>query len=98
MNRDEYDKKFYANQKISGQGIGNVFVHMPCPFCAEEDFVVYEVLQVEKALAKPIVCKHCQRGAKTVFTRDSSGVSFEIVQTSGEDPPDFLPPMRRVPA
>jgi hypothetical protein len=31
-----------------------------------------------------------------VYTESMGGTSFEIVQTAGEDPPDYLPQMRRV--
>jgi hypothetical protein len=92
---DAFNAKFCANQKITGSGIGNVMVHMPCPFCAEPDFVVYEVLTVQTAMGEGAVCKSCQRGAKAVFTRHASGISFEIVQTVGPDAPSFLPPIRR---
>lgn len=92
---DEYNKKSAANQKIEGQGLGNVFVHMPCPFCAEPDFMTYEVLDVEVRSKEGAVCKHCKRGMKAVFKRSQSGVEFEFVQTEGEDPPSYLPKMRR---
>lgn len=96
MTKEEYVAKFTANQKMTGHGLGNVHVHMPCPFCAEPDFVVYEVLEVQTKMAEGAVCKHCGRGAKAVFTRTPGGVSFEMVQTVGDEQPDYLiPKMRR---
>lgn len=96
MTRSEYEAKFAANQRISGQGVGNVYVHMPCPFCAEPDFMVYELLASQDAMSKGATCKACRRGIKAIFSRSPSGVSFEIVQTCGDTAPDYVPPMRRV--
>lgn len=92
----EYIQRFAENQKIEGMGIGNVHVHMPCPFCAAADFVVYELLDTEEALEKGGECKECGRAARAIVTRHSGGVQFEMVQTKGPDQPEWLvPKMRR---
>ena len=94
---DEYNKRYFENQKIEGYGIYGVGMRVPCPFCAAPDFIVHKVIETEEAFAKGAVCKECGRGAKAIFARDPSGVSFEIVQTSGPDQPEWLTPkMRRV--
>lgn len=93
----EYMALFQRNQKIEGFGIGNVHVHMPCPFCAAADFLVYELLEVEAAMGKGATCKQCGRGAKALYSRFGGGLSFEIVQTVGPDQPEWLTPkMRRL--
>jgi hypothetical protein len=93
----EYAIRFGENQKLSGYGIGNVYQHMPCPFCAAPGFLTFEILEVEKQMAAGATCKECKRGAKALFTRENGGVSFEIVQTDGPDQPGWLvPKMRRV--
>lgn len=93
----EYERRFSLNMEITGYGIGNVYMHMPCPFCAAKDFIVYELLDAEKALAAGARCKECARHAKALIARDASGVQFEIVQTHGDPQPDWLvPKMRRV--
>lgn len=93
----EYLARFSANQKITGHGIGNVYIHMPCPFCAAPEFIVYELLEVEEAMAKGAECRECGRAARAVFTRSPSSVSFEIMQTGGPDQPEWLTPkMRRM--
>lgn len=93
----EFATRFAANEEITGYGIGNVYIHMPCPFCAAKDFIVYEMLTVEEALSKGARCKECKRSARGLFTRTAGGVSFEIVQEHGPDQPDWLvPKMRRL--
>lgn len=93
--REAYDAKAKANTKMSGFGLDTA-MHMPCPFCAAPDFLVYRIVDVETALSAPRVCATCKRGSKAVFTRGAGGVSFEFVQTEGPDGPAYLPPMRRV--
>lgn len=96
MTKEEYERKFVANTKYSGFGMDTT-IHMPCPFCAEPEWRVCKILEVEADNQKEAVCKHCGRGSKVIFNKDSGGFSFEIVQTCGDDAPDYIqPPMRRV--
>lgn len=93
----EYLRRFAVNQRVEGYGIGNIYCHFPCPFCAAADFVIYELLQVEKALESGATCKECGRSAKAIFERHEGSVGFEIVQTGGADQPEWLiPKMRRI--
>lgn len=93
---DEYLKRFHQAEKIDGSGIGNVYVTVPCPFCAAPGWLRFEVLETEQAMQRDIKCKECGRSAKSIVDRRPEGVSFEVVQTGGDDPPSYLPPMRRV--
>lgn len=93
-NHDEYLQRFSLNQRMSSFGL-NTTMHMPCPFCAAPDFLVYRVVEVQEAMGKGAVCKECGRGAKAVFIGHKGGISFEIVQTSGPDQPDWLEPKMR---
>lgn len=95
MNKQEYEAKFHANEKITGYGM-EVTMHMPCPFCAEADFMVFRIVDTEEAHKKGAICKHCGRGAKAIFKHPVGGIEFEFVQTVGDPIPDYLPPMRRV--
>jgi len=96
-NAAEYLRRFNANEKIDGFGIGNVHIHMPCPFCAAPEFMVFEVLQTEQAMMKGATCKECGRGARAQIRKDAAGTSFEILQTAGPDQPEWLTPkMRRI--
>jgi hypothetical protein len=93
----EYLERFAANQKIEGFGLGNVHMHMPCPFCAAPDFLVYELLEVERKLEEGAVCNECGRGMKGLVNHFAGGKSLEFVQTCGPNPPDWLQPnMRRM--
>jgi hypothetical protein len=93
--KEEYERLFAENYHIEGFGIGNVYLHCPCPFCSAPENIVYEMLQVEEAMSKGAICKECDRGWKAVFNRDRGSLSFEIIQTGGSDPPSYLPKMRR---
>lgn len=95
MTKEEYEKKFADNQKFSGRGVETT-IHMPCPFCAEPDFMIYRVIEVNDFLAHEAVCKHCGRGMKGIVEKGESGVNVEFVQTCGDPAPDFLPPIRRL--
>jgi hypothetical protein len=95
MNKQEYEEKLNANQRITGIGFETT-MHMPCPFCAEPDFMIYRVLETEQALDKGAVCKHCGRGMKAILKRSEGGISFELVQTCGDPPPDYVLPLRAI--
>lgn len=93
---EDYNQRFYENQRVSGQGL-ETRTHIPCPFCASEDFLSPRILDTESAMERGATCSVCGRSARAIFTRSPGTVSFEIVQTGGEDQPDWLKPkMRRV--
>lgn len=101
-NLDEYLKRFHRGEIVTGEGIGNVYMHSPCPFCAAPEWMSFEILNVRPVMERGATCKECGRSAKAIFADDfgvvsSGGVSFEIVQTGGDDPaPWLVPKMRRV--
>jgi hypothetical protein len=93
--QQQYTEKFFRNQFISGIGFG-VEMHVPCPFCAEPDWLVHKIVDTREAYSAGAVCKHCDRGCRALFKRDAGGgVSWEFVQTSGRAAPSFVLPMRR---
>jgi hypothetical protein len=96
QSRDEYLKRFAANQKVSGHGLETT-VHAPCAFCAAPDFMVHRIIDIEAAMRQGATCKECGRSAKALFsTLPDGGKQFEIVQIGGDDPPAWLdPPPRR---
>jgi hypothetical protein len=94
--KEAFERRFHENQKIEGFGLDGTTTRMPCPFCAAPDFVVYKILEVTEALAAESVCKECGRGAKALVTKAGSSVSYEVVQTRGDDPPPFVLKLRRV--
>ena len=95
MTKEEYEAKYHANMKFSGTGFETT-CHVPCPFCAEPDFLVHRVIGTEEAYTKGAVCPACGAGFRGIFQHDASGVTMEIVQTCGPDAPDFMPVIRRV--
>jgi hypothetical protein len=93
---EAFNKKFNENTKYSGRYLETT-LHMPCPFCAEPDFLVYKIIDVNEALTAGAVCKHCHRGLKGIFNRSANGLSMQLYQTEGDDPPAFLPAPPRFP-
>lgn len=88
---EELSARFAANQKITGFGL-EVATHMPCGFCGAPDLFIMPITDAQSAMVKGSVCKECGRGTKALFTEHDGGISFEIVQTSGDDPPAWLAP------
>lgn len=82
---EEFNAKFEKNTSYSGRFLDTA-MHMPCPFCAEPDFLVYKIIEVNEALKKGAVCTHCKRGMKALVSEQPGSVSFRIVQTVGDDP------------
>lgn len=93
--QEELEQRFAANQKISGHGLDTT-MHLPCPFCAAPDFIVYKILDSEDALVNGAKCGECGRGAAIEFSVNTpSNKQFELVQTEGDDQPDWLTPKIR---
>lgn len=104
-NKDEYLALFNENTVIEGFGL-DVTMRQPCPFCASPDFlalrptdgILNDAPNIDAQMSADTTCESCGRSAKAIVKRDENGVSFEVVQTGGDDPPEWLtPPMRRVP-
>lgn len=95
MTKDEYEKLYLANHRIEGYGL-DVTQHVPCPFCAAPDWQEWPIASVTEAMEVDTKCGSCGRSARAIVTRSEGGVSVEMVQTGGPDPPDYLvPPPRR---
>lgn len=95
--QEEFLRRYIAGEKVEGKGVGNVYMTVPCPFCAAPDWLTWELLSVKEVMGTGATCKECGRGCKAIFNEDSGGVAFEIVQTGGNDPPEWMnPKMRRL--
>lgn len=94
---EDYNRKFAAGQRFFGFGL-ETGVGTPCPACAEPDFMVCRVVDMEATLRAGAVCRACGRGFRTVFPEGlpPGVVRFEVVQTVGPDVPSYMPPIRRV--
>lgn len=96
---DEYNKRFNEGTLSSVAGVGaGVTVTMPCPFCAAPNWLKASILDVEGAMTKGATCSECARSGRAIMSHDATGnsIGFEFVQTGGDDPPSYLPPMRRL--
>lgn len=91
---DEFLERFHTNAKVTGYGIDNMDVHIPCPFCAAPDFMCYKTFQTESTMMKGATCSQCGRSAKAIFAANPE-VGFEIIQTGGDDQPTWLEPKIR---
>lgn len=94
---DELNARIQANMRIEGYGLETRTV-LTCPFCGAPDWMVYPItagLNDYADLAVPHTCKACQRSAKLVTKRLDGGVSQELVQTGGPEPPAFFKPKPR---
>ncbi len=96
MTVEEYHKRFMESQRVEGYG-PEMKIHVPCPFCAAPDIMIHTLMETHEAYANGGKCQECGRSFRAVYSGGEPGkIAFEIVQTGGDDPPDFLPPMRRV--
>jgi hypothetical protein len=87
---DEYIERFHSNQRITGYGLATK-THYPCPFCAAPDWMVAWILETDTAIEKGATCNECGRSAKAIVKQTKGGVTFEFVQTGGDDRPEWLP-------
>lgn len=92
----EFDARYDENAYIEGEGMESE-AHLPCPFCAAPDFVQFRMLDAEMIAKLERVCRECSRGVVLEIKpiAKGTGVRWEFVQTCGEDPPAYLPVMRR---
>lgn len=91
---EEYLTRWTSSERFSGYGM-NTMIHMPCPFCATGEWLVYRILDSETALAKGATCAACGRSARCLFEREGGNLHFELVQTAGAEAPEWLSPRPR---
>jgi hypothetical protein len=93
----EYEEKFHRAENITGYGVFETTMHMPCPFCAEADWMVFLVIESPERMVEEATCSACGRSGKFLMSGYEGNVSYEFVQTGGSPPPQWLtPPPRRV--
>jgi hypothetical protein len=94
---DEYNIRYAENMRIEGYGVDGVRTHVPCPFCAEPDWLVHGILDVEERYAKGAVCERCHRGVRALIRKEAGTTTLHFVQTEGPDAPVWFPwPMEKV--
>lgn len=96
-NQHEYNVRAQQNTKITGFGAETTTV-LPCPFCAAPDWMKFPVtagLNNYTEQSAPHTCKECGRSGRLIVARSPGEVRSELVQTGGEDPPEWLVPKPR---
>ena len=89
LTHDVFTKKYEKNTRYSGQGL-ELKIHMPCPFCAEPDFVNFKLLEMREKMIRPHECQACGRAMKLRYEGNPSQLLITMIQTKGAPPPDFL--------
>lgn len=92
----EFTERFVANQHISGHGLTGTTMHLPCPFCAAPDFMVFLVVNTEEELQEEHACSECKRSGRNIITISATQKAIEFVQTDGPPPPAYLTPAPRM--
>lgn len=97
-NMDELNARFMQNHSITGFGPA-IAISVPCPLCAAAGWAEHKLLEMQEVLSKEHTCKECGRSFKMIFDEQPHSTSFEIVQTAGDDQPEWFPlKIRRVDA
>ena len=91
----EFERRYLENYEVTDYGI-DAANHFPCPFCAAKDWYVVRI--VDFAQTSPsMTCAECGRSGQLLYSEQNGETRMEIVQTGGEDPPDWCyPPIRRI--
>lgn len=87
----EYEERTRQNIEYFGHGV-NAGAHIPCPFCGAPRFMSYRIIECMAEMQKEHICTECSRGARTIITTSPDGLTtgLEIVQTCGDDPPEWI--------
>lgn len=91
---EEYERLSTANLRYEGHGFDTTMV-IPCPFCAAPDFHRVLIINSHEDLSREATCVHCGRSARMLITAAPGVTSGELVQTGGEDPPEWMQPWPR---
>lgn len=97
-NEQEFQERYLSNNTVENEGTASEVRHLPCIFCGAPDMVLLRALRVQEDLERGGKCDDCGRGIRIVFdgdTRVREGVRYEVFQTEGDDPPDYIVPKPR---
>lgn len=92
-NEQEHFERFEANYRVTGFGRWTK-QHLPCPFCAAADWLIFRVAQAPDVLRDRIAtCQECGRSARCIIEDkppNETGYFIEFVQTGGPDQADWV--------
>jgi hypothetical protein len=89
----EFQDRYMQNNTVENEGTASEIRHMPCMFCGAPDVILLHALRVQEDLERGGTCPDCGRGIRVVFsadTRTTDGVNYEVFQTVGDEPPDYI--------
>lgn len=88
--KEEYETRVAQNVGVTGFGEATTSI-FPCPFCGAAEFLRVPLLDTYSALEKGAACSECGRSARWVVQRSGGSTAVEMVQTAGDDPPEWVP-------
>jgi hypothetical protein len=93
----EFQERYLKNQKVDNEGLATQVTHMPCMFCGAPDVILMHAFRAQEDLERGGVCHDCGRGIRVVFGGDTrrEDIPYEVFQTVGDDPPDYIEPKPR---
>jgi hypothetical protein len=93
---EDYTSRYAGNVRVTGVGTETT-LHYPCYACAAPGLFTQRILDGSNAIVAGATCSECGRRFRGVVTgHPVGGMRVEIVQSSGDDPPAYLPAFRRV--
>jgi hypothetical protein len=93
---EDFEARHAVAYIVTGNGT-NRTRHVPCPFCAAADWMVYNDPEARRTMTREHECQVCGRRARFEIVRLEDGTrTAELVQTGGPDPPAWMVPPRRV--
>ncbi len=95
MSPEDFQARYAIAYLVTGSGPIRT-THLPCPFCAAADWMVYSEAETKSAMTRDHACQACGRSARYEIGLDDDGVTAELVQTAGPDAPGWMIPPRRI--
>jgi hypothetical protein len=96
--REEFIDRYMKNNTVDNAGTATEVRHVPCMFCGAPDMILLHALRMQEDLERGGRCIDCGRGIRVLFsgdTRKHEGVQYEVFQTEGDDPPEYIMPWPR---
>lgn len=87
---EDFRKKQKNNLHMEGIG-KDTTIYIPCPYCAEPEFIVTKMTESGPKWLAGAVCASCGRGMQSLVITDlNGGRKLEFVQIVGSAPPDWM--------
>lgn len=93
--RQEFVDRYLRNNTVEREGMSDQLTHLPCMFCGCPDMMLLHALNVKEDLMRGGKCQECGRGIQVIFDNDGDLIKYEVLQTEGADPPEYIEPWPR---